>query len=487
MLARHKPMKYLLILAFLAAIFAMGANSLAVAAYPVDPDTTAPVVTSVVPADGSTVFTNGGSTVYYQLGNTTPLTIKADYSDETGGSGVDVASVMVHLDVSNMLMNCPVQTETHVECTATAADLTPGTHPIDIYVDDVAGNATMSRTWVTVVVDDAAPTYSNLLPLDGSTIFTSQLNSISTNDMSALRIDYDLTDPAPSSGWSPMSHINELVPPGAMGAMISNTSCVKSPSATDPTHYSCQMNRAKLLHLGDNTLSILLKDKVGNASSDYSNASSLKHYTVVDDVDPLVSGITSDQTTISATYADPAPTGALSTNLTSGINAGTAMVHVDGAMIMMGCTATTTGISCPTPSGLSAGTHSIEVMVADSAGNMGMGTGTLCVSGKPGVNVSIRSSIWASYADFTARELSVTLRFSNSGADTAFATSMTGSTNTNGVTLSTAMPFAVGDLTGGANADVTAKFHIPVGVGGFKASITGSASDACGTSYTYPV
>ncbi|MHB9112021.1 MAG: hypothetical protein ACYC4D_05275 [Thermoleophilia bacterium] len=487
MQAHYKPMKYLLILAFLVAILAVGTSSLAVAAYPDDPDTTAPVVTNVVPADGSTIFTNGGSTIYYQSGNTTPLVIKADYSDETGGSGVDVASVMVHLDVSNMLMNCPVQTATHVECIATAADLTPGTHPVDIYVDDVAGNATMHRTWVTVVVDNAAPTYSNLSPADGSTIYTSQLNSISTNDLSALRIDYDLTDPAPSSGWSPMTHINESVPPGIAGAMISNTSCVKSPSATNPTHYSCQMNRAKLLHLGDNTLSILLKDKVGNTSSDYSNSSTLKHYTVVDDVDPLVSNIAADQTTITATYADPAPTGALSTNLTSGINAGTAMVHVDGAMIMMGCTATATGISCPTPSGLSAGTHSIEVMVSDDAGNLGMGTGTLCVSGKPGVSVSIRSSYWASYADFTARELSVTLRFRNSGTDTAFATAMTGSTNTNGVSLSTAMPLAVGDLTGGANTEVTARYHIPVGVGNFKASITGSASDACGTSYTYPV
>jgi len=348
-------------------------------------------------------------------------------------------------------------------------------------------NETINRTWVTVVVDDAAPTYSNLTPADGSTILTSQLNSISTNDMSALRFDYDLTDPAPSSGWSPMSHVNENVPPSAMGAMISNTSCVKSPSATDPTHYSCQVNRAKTLHLGDNTLSILIKDKVGNTSSDYSNPATLKHYTVVDDVDPFVSGITADQTTISASYSDPAPTGALSTNLTSGIDAGTAMVHVDGVMIMMGCTATGTGISCPTPSGLSAGTHSIEVMVSDGAGNAGMGTGTLCVPGKPSVGVRILSSNWASYADYTARELTVTLRFSNSGANTAFATAMTGSTNTNGVTVSTAMPLAVGDLAGGTSTDAAAKYHIPAGVGSFKASITGSAADSCGNTYTYPV
>ncbi|MHB1361327.1 MAG: hypothetical protein ACYCW5_01850 [Thermoleophilia bacterium] len=49
--------------------------------------------------------------------------IKADYSDEVGGSGVDPASIMVHLDGGNMLDNCPVQTASHLECSAAAADL----------------------------------------------------------------------------------------------------------------------------------------------------------------------------------------------------------------------------------------------------------------------------------------------------------------------------------------------------------------------------
>ncbi|MDO8737331.1 MAG: hypothetical protein Q7K29_09670, partial [Thermoleophilia bacterium] len=105
MQARYKPMKYLLILAFLVTILVMGAGSLAMAAG----DVTAPLVTNVVPANGSMMFTNGSSTIYYQTGNTTPLVIKADYSDEVGGSGIDPSSVMVHLDGSNMLDNCPVQ------------------------------------------------------------------------------------------------------------------------------------------------------------------------------------------------------------------------------------------------------------------------------------------------------------------------------------------------------------------------------------------
>lgn len=483
--SRYK-MRYILIFS-LVMVLSLAMGSLAMA---ITGDTTAPLVTNVVPIDGSTIYTNGSSTVYYQLGNTTPLVIKADYSDEVGGSGVDVNSVMVHLDGGNMLGNCPVQTTTHVECVATAADLFPGIHPLDIYVADIDGNLTMNRTWVTVTVDNAAPTYSNLTPADGSTILTSQLNSLSTNDMSALRIDYDLTDPAPSSGWSPMSHINETVPPSVTGAMIMG--CTKTP-ATNPTHYSCQMNRAAKLKLGDNTLSILLKDKVGNTSSDYSNAATLKHYNVVDDVAPVLSGLTANATTISANYGDPNPTGANSAILNSGINTATAMVHVDGAMIMMGCTATATGISCPTPSGLSVGTHAVEVMVADNAGNLGMATGSLiidpppCTPGKPSLSLSRQGTSWGSYAEYLARELTVQLAVNNTGTDAANSVAITGATSTNGVTLSTPVPIALGTVAGGASAATTVKYNVPVTTGSFKTSFTASASDTCGTSYTYPV
>jgi len=495
----HKHGKYKMRYLFmfsLVVILGLALGSLAMAVV----DTTAPVVTNVVPTDGSTMYTNGSSTIYYQLGNTTPLVIKADYSDEVGGSGVDatVMGVMVHLDGSNMLDDCPVLTATHVECVATAADLFPGTHPVDIYVDDIAGNTTMNRTWVTVVVDNVAPTYSNLIPAGGSTILTSQLNSTGINDMSALRIDYDLTDPAPSSGWSPMSHINESVPPGVAGAMISNTSCVKTPTATNPTHYSCQMNRAKLLHLGDNTLSILLKDKVGNTSSDYSDPLSLKHYTVVDDVNPAVSGLNANTTTISANYSDTAPTGALSANLASGINSGSAMVHVDGSMIMMGCTATATGISCPTPSGLAVGTHSVEVMVNDIAGNPGMATGSLtidpppCTPAKPSLSLGAPyTPRWDTYTDYLAGVLSIDWTVHNAaGSVTAYNVVLTNDSNTNGVTQVVSSA-SLGTIAGGSFATGTLKYGGLVSggnvvIGSFHTVNAGTAKDECGTLYTYP-
>jgi hypothetical protein len=484
---KSKILGLLLVVISVAAITSLAIGSMAMAA---DPDITAPVVTNVVPANGSTIYTNGSSTIYYQNGNSTPMVIRADYSDDAGGSGVDPAGVMVHLDGGNMLSDCPVQTDTHVDCNATAADLYPGGHTLDVYVFDYAGNFTVNQTTLTVVVDDQVPTYSNLAPAAGSTIYTSQLNSSSINDLSALRFDYDLTDPAPSSGYSPMSHVNDTSPPSVTGAMISNTSCVKTP-ATNPTHYSCQVNRAKLLHLGDNTLTVFLKDKVGN--SNYSDPSGVNHYTVVDDVAPTVSNITANPTTITATYTDPSPTGALSTNLASGINAGTAMIHVDVTMID-GCTATATGISCPTPAGLAVGTHAVEVTVADNTGNSGSGTGTLtidpppCSTSKPDLSLRSPSSFWGSYADYTAGTLSVTWTVNNIGSAPAANVMITGSVPSPEVTLISSMPAVIGNIAAGNSGSVVLQYHVPTGLLGFHVSMTGSAQNECTTdTYTYPV
>ena len=93
---------------------------------------------------------------------------------------------------------------------------------------------------------------------------------------------------------------------------------------------------------------------------------------------------------------------------------------------------------------------------------------------------------WASYADYTARELSVKLTVSNAGTTTGYGVAITGSANTNGVTLSTVTPIALGDIAGSGSATTWVKYHIPVGVTGFSAVIGGSASDTCGTGYTYP-
>ncbi len=496
-----RKLKYYLLIGV---VMAIAVTATAVAAG----DTTAPVVSSVTPADGSTVFTNGDSTRYYNNGSKTaaPYVIKADYSDEVGGSGVDASSVMVHLDGTGigdgfMLMDCPVQSTTHVECNAPAALMSAGTHTLHVYVWDVAGNKTVNGSTFTVVVDILAPTYSNLSPADGSTIYTSHLNSASTNDSSALRFDYDIADADPSSGWSPMNHINDSFPPGGgMGAMIAGSSCTKTPT-TNPTHYSCQANRASLLHLGDNTLSVLIKDNVNNQSSDYGATpgapDTRKHYTVVDDVAPAVSGVTADATTISASYTDPLPTGALSANLASGINAASVMVHVDGMMVG-GCTATATGVSCPTPAGIKYGPHLVEVFVDDNAStaNHGSGSGTFtfttCTPARPDLSVATKYAYWADFASYHNGVLSVKLTITNNSSTAANNVTLTGASGiTNGVTQGASGWGAdLGTINGGSNTVTSVAFSVgPEGSqpAGFKATISASAVDDSGAHYTYPI
>ena len=118
-------------------------------------------------------------------------------------------------------------------------------------------------------------------------------------------------------------------------------------------------------------------------------------------------------------------------------------------MIMSGCTATSTGISCPTPSGLAYGPHAIEVLVADNAGTLGTGTGTLtiepppCTIVKPTLSLSAPVGYWTGgYPGYLARNLSVTWTVNNPGTAYAANVKITGSTPNGGVTLLTDMPAA---------------------------------------------
>ncbi|MBE0428763.1 MAG: fibronectin type III domain-containing protein, partial [Thermoleophilia bacterium] len=105
---------------------------------------------------------------------------------------------------------------------------------------------------------------------------------------------------------------------------------------------------------------------------------------------------------------------------------------------------------------------------------------------KPDLSLSVADVYWASYADYTARELSVDLSVGNTGADTAYNVAITGATATNGVSLISATPVSAGDIAGGSSATATVKYDVPAGVGGFQTSVSGSAEDCSGNGYTYP-
>lgn len=110
-----------------------------------------------------------------------------------------------------------------------------------------------------------------------------------------------------------------------------------------------------------------------------------------------------------------------------------------------------------------------------------------CTPAKPSLTLSKTSTYWVDYAAYTARQLSVNWTISNTGTNGATNVAITGSTNTNGVTISTLLPASVGSIGAGSSAMKTLVYNVPLTTGGWWTSSTASAGDDCGgTGYTYP-
>ncbi|MCL4473726.1 MAG: right-handed parallel beta-helix repeat-containing protein [Actinobacteria bacterium] len=105
---------------------------------------------------------------------------------------------------------------------------------------------------------------------------------------------------------------------------------------------------------------------------------------------------------------------------------------------------------------------------------------------KPALALKVPSAHWASYADYVFRELTVDWTLANNGTTKAFGARLTGNTNTDGVTLLTALPSPAADIEPLSSAVFTLRYQIPENTGSWRSSMTVSASDGSGTSYTYP-
>jgi len=368
-------------------------------------------------------------------------TITASYSDS---SGINQGSVSITLDGSP-LPGCTV-TATSVSCPASG--LTLGSHTIGGSVSDNAGNmATISDGFT--VGDNTAPIIDNVLPADA--LFKN-----------AVGISIAYHDLVPSSGIDTASVRVTLD-----GAPLANCIVTKLDA-------SCELIG---LQFGRHLIGGSVSDNAGNT------ASITGEFKIGDSVAPVVgklqpSGtVTGDSAVISGIFSDAEPS--------SGMDLASLSVTLDD-MLLEKCTVTEAGFSCKV-SGLGAGTHKIMGTVADNAGNTAKFSGAFetCLGGKPALALSHRT-YWASFADYLMRELTVQMMFSNKGTETAYGVTMTGATSTNGVTLSSPMPFNMGDLVSGASAEFGVRYHIPTGVGSFKTKVTGSAGDVCGTTYTYP-
>ena len=111
-----------------------------------------------------------------------------------------------------------------------------------------------------------------------------------------------------------------------------------------------------------------------------------------------------------------------------------------------------------------------------------------CTPAKPGLKLSKTSVYWADYAAYEASLLSINWTISNTGSNGATNVAITGSTNTNGVSIWTLLPASVGSIGAGSSAVVTLVYNVPLTTGSsWHTSTTASAGDDCGgTGYPYP-
>jgi len=116
---------------------------------------------------------------------------------------------------------------------------------------------------------------------------------------------------------------------------------------------------------------------------------------------------------------------------------------------------------------------------------------TSCTAGKPSLRLENPVPYWGSYADYTIGVLSVDWTITNTGADVAKNVVMTSASNSNGITVNSGSPASFGDIAGGGNAGQTITYAGFVNggyltVGSWHTNNTATASDECGTGYTYP-
>ncbi len=149
------------------------------------------------------------------------------------------------------------------------------------------------------------------------------------------------------------------------------------------------------------------------------------------------------------------------------------------------------GVATFTYTGTSAGTDTIEATFVDESGltqrsNRVTKEWKACT--RPALSLICPTGdkvYWASYGDYTAGLLSVEFGIANGAGDAANVLIVNIAT-TNGVTLASGIPVAVGNIAAGSSASATVKFNVPSGVVSFKSVVFASAQDACGNTYNYP-
>ncbi|MHB8859203.1 MAG: right-handed parallel beta-helix repeat-containing protein [Thermoleophilia bacterium] len=113
---------------------------------------------------------------------------------------------------------------------------------------------------------------------------------------------------------------------------------------------------------------------------------------------------------------------------------------------------------------------------------------TPVANGKPSLSLVAPTPFWNSYADYVADIISVNWTVNNTGSTEAWNVQVTANTNTNGVTLASALPAAIGNgnILAGSSGSVTLMYNVPQGVVSWTSTLTVSVQDGAGYLYSYP-
>ncbi|MCL4310187.1 MAG: hypothetical protein M0Z32_05445 [Actinomycetota bacterium] len=109
-----------------------------------------------------------------------------------------------------------------------------------------------------------------------------------------------------------------------------------------------------------------------------------------------------------------------------------------------------------------------------------------CAGGQPGLSLAVTGATWGSLANYNAGLLTVSFKMSDS-VNAAYNVQITAVSGTNGVTLNTALPYTVGSgsIAAGGSLGFSLQYNVPSGVSLFHTSLSASAADVCGSTYTY--
>lgn len=106
---------------------------------------------------------------------------------------------------------------------------------------------------------------------------------------------------------------------------------------------------------------------------------------------------------------------------------------------------------------------------------------------RPELQWSLSRAYWASWTDYTSRNLSVDYLMANSGTGTAYDAAVQSSQCAPGLVYAvSAMPVSAGDIAPGSGAALTIRYSVPIGIGNFRAYTQATSLDDAGRMTTYP-